>query len=208
VLAVDGVALVGADVEVVGMEWGEPLATAISLLREQGHSRIAYAATSHPLLATQMGQRRFDYLQSTLAGTDLQAIAVPRLPDENYEAALVDLIKAGLDASGRPPFTALVAWGIEDGTRFRRLLSDAGIGVPSVLSVVLLGRTDLPNEHANFFDTVGCSVADQVDYLYQAINARWTDPSIPYGVRLIPVTSRAGESIAAPSAARLAAQPS
>jgi len=208
VLAVDGAALVGTDVEVVGMEWGEPLATAISLLREQGHSRIAYAATSHPLLATQMGQRRFDYLQSTLAGTDLQAITVPRLPDENYEAALVDLIKAGLDASGRPPFTALVAWGIEDGTRFRRLLSDAGIGVPSVLSVVLLGRTDLPNEHANFFDTVGCSVADQVDYLYQAINARWTDPSIPYGVRLIPVTSRAGESIAAPSAARLAAQPS
>jgi hypothetical protein len=39
-------------------------------------------------------------------------------------------------------------------------------------------------------------VADQVEYLHQAINARWADPSIPYGVRLIPVTTYAGQSIA------------
>jgi DNA-binding LacI/PurR family transcriptional regulator len=198
VLAVDGAALVGADVEVVGMEWGEPLASAIALLQQQGHRRIAYATTSHPFLATQMGRRRFDYLQSTLTDTELHAITVPHLPDENYEAVLVDMIKASLDAAGRPPFTALVAWGIEDGARFRKLLLDAGVDVPSLLSVVLLGRTDLANEHANFFDTIGCSVADQVEYLYQSINARWADPSLPYGVRLIPVVSRAGQSIAPP----------
>lgn len=196
VLAVDGAALVGADVEVVGMEWGEPLASAIALLQQQGHRRIAYATTSHPFLATQMGRRRFDYLQSTLTDIDLHAITVPYLPDENYEAVLVEMIKASLDASGQLPFTALVAWGIEDGARFRELLQDAGIGIPSLLSVVLLGRTDLANEHANFFDTIGCSVADQVEYLYQAINARWADPSIPYGVRLIPVTTYIGQSIA------------
>lgn len=209
VLAVDGAALVGADVEVVGMEWGEPLASAITLLLQKGHKRIAYATTSHPFLATQMGRRRFDYLQSTLKGVDLHAITVPHLPDENYETALVEMIKASLDDSGRPPFTALVAWGIEDGAKFRKLLLDAGVDVPSLLSVVLLGRTDLANEHANFFDTIGCSVADQVEYLYQAINARWADPSLPYGVRLIPVVSRAGQSIATPQAAeRSAAQAS
>ena len=198
VLAVDGATLAGTDVEAVGMEWGEPLAKAIALLRQQGHSRIAYAATSSPVLATQMGRRRFEYLQSTLADTELHEITLPHLPDDNYEAALADQIKASLDASGRLPFTALVAWGIEDGAKFRQLLSDAGVGIPSSLSVVLLGRTDLANEHANFFDTMGCSVADQIESLYQAINARWADPFLPYGVRLIPVTSKAGQSIAAP----------
>jgi hypothetical protein len=195
-LAVDGAALAGADVEVVGMEWGEPLAAAITLLQQQGHRCIAYATTSHPFLATQMGRRRFDYLQTTLTGIELQTITVPHLPDENYEAVLVRMVKASLDASGQLPFTALVAWGIEDGARFRELLQEAGVGIPALLSVVLLGRTDLANEHANFFDTIGCSVADQIDYLYQAINARWADPSIPYGVRLIPVTTYAGQSIA------------
>jgi hypothetical protein len=145
-----------------------------------------------------MGRRRFAYLQSTLVDTELDEITLPHLPEENYETALVDLIKASLDASGRLPFTALVAWGIEDGAKFRQLLLEAGVAIPSSLSVVLLGRTDLANEHANFFDTVGCSVADQIESLYEAINARWADPSIPYGVRLIPVTSRAGQSIAAP----------
>lgn len=198
VLAVDGAALAGTDVDAVGMEWGEPLAAAIALLRQQGHSRIAYATTSHPFLASQLGLRRFEYLQNTLAGIELQAITVPHLPDENYEAGLVEMVKASLDAAGWPRFTALVAWGIEDGAKFRRLLSDAGLGIPSSLSVVLLGRTDLANEHADFFDTVGCRVADQIEYLYQAITARWADPSIPYGVRLIPVTCRAGQSIAAP----------
>lgn len=198
VLAVDGAALAGTDVDAVGMEWGEPLATAIALLQRQGHRRIAYATTSQPFLASQLGRRRFEYLHNTLTGVELQAISVPHLPDENYEAGLVDMIAVGRDASGRLPFTALVAWGIEDGAKFRRLLSAIGLSVPAALSVVLLGRTDLANEHADFFDTIGCSVADQIEGLYQAITARWADPSTPYGVRLIPVATRPGESIVAP----------
>ena len=202
-IAVDGVALVGMDVEAVGTEWGEPLAAAIALLRLRGHKRIAYASTSQQFLATQLGRRRFDTLQHTLADVELQAITVPQLPDHNYESALVSLMQASLDASGRLPFSALVAWGIEDGAKFRALLSDIGLAVPAPLSVVLLGRTDLANEHADFFDTVGCSVADQVDALYQAIQSRWADPASAYGVRLIPVTARAGlstASVAAPGA--------
>jgi DNA-binding LacI/PurR family transcriptional regulator len=197
VLAVDGAALVGADVEAVGTEWGEPFAAALALLQQQGHQRIGYATTSHPFLATQLGRRRFEYLSKTLAGVELQEVTVPRLPDADYAATLVGLLKARLDG-GQLPFTALVAWGIEDGAAFRGLLSDVGIAVPAALSVVLLGRTDLVNEHADFFHTVGCSVADQVETLHQAILARWADPSAPYGVRLTPVTARAGASVAPP----------
>ena len=196
VLAVDGAALVGADIEAVGMEWGEPLAAAVALLHAQGHRRIAYATTAHHFLATQLGLRRFDDLQRSQADLTLSSIQVPHLPDGDYASTLVDLIQAQLTPSGRPPFTALVAWGIEDGAQFRTLLANIGLTVPKSLSVVLLGRTDLPNEHADFFDTVGCSVTDQVECLYEAINARWKNPAREYGIRLIPVSSRAGASVA------------
>ncbi len=200
VLAVDGAALVGADVEAVGTEWGEPLAAAIALLVQQGHRRIAYASTSHPFLATQLGQRRFEYLQGTLPGVELQAITLGMLPHEDYTTRLVQQLQASAGSDGALPFTALVAWGIEDGALFQRLLAQAGIAVPAQLSVVLLGRTDLANEHADFFDVVGCSVADQVDALHHAITARWADADTPYGVHLTPVVRRAGASVAPPAA--------
>lgn len=198
VLAVDGAALAGADVDSVGMEWGEPLAVAISRLQQSGHCRIAYATTLHPFLASQLGRRRFDYLQANLQGVDLESIFVPHLPGDEYEEYLIRMIRENFEQRETQRFTAIVAWGIEDGARFRMKLADLGVEVPSRLSVILLGRTDLANEHADFFDTVGCSVVDQIEYLYQAITARWSDPSLPYGVRLIPVTMRAGRSIAAP----------
>ncbi len=199
VLAVDGAALVGADVEAVGTEWGEPLAAAIALLMRQGHRRIAYACTSHPFLATQLGRRRFAYLQATLPEAMLQEITLDMLPHEDYTTRLVQQIQAcgnSSDSASALPFTALVAWGIEDGALFRRLLAQCGIAVPAQLSVVLLGRTDLASEHADFFEVVGCSVADQVDALHRAITARWADAETPYGVHLTPVTHRAGTSVA------------
>lgn len=197
VLAVDGAALVGTDVEAVGTEWGEPLAVAVARLMQQGHRRIAYASTSHPFLATQLGHRRFEYLRHTVEGLDLHEITLPLLPDEDYATMLVERIRAARDASGALPFTGLVAWGIEDGAHFRQLLTDMDVCIPSDLSVILLGRTDLPNEHADFFDVVGCRVEDQAETLYQAVRSRWTDPAASCGgVRFIPVAARLCQSTA------------
>ena len=203
VVAVDGVALVGTEVDAVGLEWGEPLATAIQLLVRRGHRSIAFATTSHPFLANELARRRLEELRRTLPDLDLHLLALPRLPQQDLEGALAAVLQERLDASGRPPFTALVAWGVEDGARFRELLSGIGLAVPAALSVVLLGRADLANEHADFFDVVGCNAADQVEYLHEAIGARWADPSRAYGISFLPVVTRAGASIAvAPGAAR------
>ncbi len=208
VVVVDGVALVGAEVDAVGLEWGEPLATAIRLLVKQGHRSIAFATTSHPFLANELARRRLEELRGTLTDVDLQSVAVPRLPQQDLEGALVAMLKERLDASGRLPFTALVAWGIEDGARFREQLSRAGLAIPSTLSVVLLGRADLANEHADFFDVVGCNAADQIEYLHEAIGARWADPFRAYGIRFLPVVTRAGASIGnPPGAARRSTHP-
>jgi len=200
VIAVDGAALVGADVDAVGMEWGEPLAAAIQRLAQHGHRRIAYATTTRPFLANALGLRRLEQLRAIHPEFALQAISVPRLPQEDYEGTLVEMLRASLDTSERLPFTALVAWGIENGARFRGLLEQAGLPLPSSLSVVLLGRADLASEHADFFDTVGCNAADQIDYLHEAITARWADPARAYGVRFLPVATREGASIGRPPA--------
>lgn len=196
VIAVDGTALVGADVEAVGTEWGEPLAEAVRKLLQRGHKKLAFAATSQPLLATQLGFRRWEYLQNTLTDVSMQTLKIPLLPDEDYMQSLAAELTARLDEHGRLPFTALIAWGIEDAARFRQMLLDAGISIPDDLSVVLLGRTDLPNEHGGFFEIIGSSVEDQVETLYRVITNRWLNPALPNGVYLTPVTRLAGASVA------------
>lgn len=201
VLAVDGNSLAGADVEAVGTEWGEPLATAVDMLVERGHRRIAFATTSQPFLATGLGLRRLEYLARRDKGLDLQAILTPLLPDQSYAESVVELLRQRLDSSGKAPFTALIAWGIENGDHFRSMLADAGLNVPAALSVVLLGRTDLPNEHADFFEMVGSSVSDQVEALLRVIQSRWESPDAPHGAHLAPVTHRPGRSVAAPAKA-------
>lgn len=204
-LAVDGAALVGLDVDAVGMEWGEPLAAAVGLLQQRGHRKIAYATTTHPFLANQLGLRRWAQLRDAQPQLALHSLPVAKLSYEDFEAALIERIKAQMDAAGRLPFTALVCWGIEDGNRFRALLSEAGVEIPSQLSVVLLGRTDLTNEHADFFEAFGCSVADQIKHLYDVVDARWEQPDRPYVLELIPLTHHAGQSVAAPWAGEAAA---
>lgn len=196
VIAVDGLALVGADVEAVGTEWGEPLAEAVRRLMQHGHRTLAFAATSHPLLAAQLGLRRCERLQADLTDASLSAIQLPALPDGDYLQSLIAELKARMGDDRRLPFSALIAWGIEDGVRFRQMLQEIGVEVPRDLSVILLGRTDLPNEHGAFFETIGCSVDDQVDALYQAIARHWQDDAQPYGVHLTPMTRLAGASIA------------
>jgi DNA-binding LacI/PurR family transcriptional regulator len=198
-IVIDGLALVGANVDAVGLEWGEPLTRAIHLLEQRGHRNIAFATTTHPFLANALGVRRLIQLQTTNRNANVELIHVPSLPQEDYAKVLLTLLSPSIAKSGALPFTALVVWGIEDGAEFRTQLTALGVRVPSALSVVLLGRTDLPSEHANFFDTVGGKADDQVEYLYEAVVQRWAAPQSAFGVRLLPVVTRAGQSIAAPS---------
>lgn len=207
VLAIDGAALMGADVEVVGTEWGEPVARSVARLIEGGHTKIGYATVSTPFLANELGKRRFDSLKESRADLELYSVSVPHGPDSDYAEALVEELTSKLDGEGRLPFTAVVVWGIEDGSRFRSLLSARGIDVPGALSVVLLGRTDMSNEHGDFFEVFGCSVADQVDQLHAAIARRWAEPSAPFGIAFTPVTHRAGRSVGSPGFAPIKGVP-
>lgn len=195
-IAVDGMALVGADIEAVGTEWGEPLAEASLDLYQRGHRELAFAATAYPLMATQLGFRRWEYMSNFLPKATLHTIKVSSLPDEDYLQCLVTELTTLRKGHGRLPFTALIVWGIEDGARFRQMVSDIGIAIPDDLSVVLLGRTDLSNECGEFFEVIGSRIDDQVSALYQAIVDRWANPARPYGLVLTPVRRLEGMSVA------------
>ena len=195
VVAFDGVGMVSAGVDSIGTEWGEPLTEAVTLLLHRGHRRLCFAATSMPFLATSLGFRRWDYLRKSLPDVSLETVRVPQLPDEGYAEALVAELKTRIDENRRLPFTALIAWGISDGARFHELLDSVGLSVPDDLSVILLGRTDLINEHAGFFESIGTRVDDQVNMMFEAICRRWQEPSLPFGVYLVPVAHREGASV-------------
>lgn len=203
VVAVDGLALAGSDVESVGIEWGEPLDAAMRRLHGQGHRRIAFATTAHPFLSTQLALRRYRSLALAAAETlDCTEITLPLLPDEGFADALVDHLQGLLRSAGSLPFSALVAWGIEDGAAFRAALAGIGLEVPDMLSIVLLGRPDIASEHADFFEIVGSHVADQVETLHRVIRMRMRSPGAPYGATLTQVRSRPGRSLAPLPAAK------
>ena len=207
IVAVDGLALVGMDVESVGTEWGEPLEAAILSLHALGHRAIAFAHSALALLPTQLGQRRLEGLRERRTDLRLHDLAVPQLPGPGYEQALVQAFTACLRQCGADAPTALVAVGIDDGVLLRSVLQAAGLPVPDALSVVLLGRTDIAEEHADFFDTIGCSVADQAKGLHAAIAHRWADPQRPHSVQLIPLARRPGRSCAAPAGQPITSTP-
>lgn len=195
VVAFDGVTIVGHGLDSVGTEWGEPLAAAMRMLHDRGHRSVCFAATAQPFLATQLGFRRFDGLRITMPEMDMRAISVPRFNDETYLEDLLAELRKHLDSAGQLPFTALVVWGILDGALLLQRLQAMGLQVPRDLSVVLLGRTDLPNEHADFFEIYGAQVQDQVNLMFETICNRLDDPRRPFGVYFAPVTHRVGQSV-------------
>ena len=195
VVVFDGVAMIVDGVDSVGTEWGEPLTEAINVLHQRGHRRLCFAATSMPFLATSLGFRRWDYLGRTLPDSVLHTIQLPQLPDEGYVEALVEELSRMKEAGHGLPFTGLVAWGVSDGARFLDLLNRHGLSVPGDLSVILLGRTDLGNEHIGFFEMFGPRADDQVALMFDAVCRRWRNPSLPYRVSFAPVTHRPGESV-------------
>lgn len=195
VVAFDGVAMVGHGLDSVGTEWGEPLASAVRMLHAKGHRRVCFAATGQPFLATQLGFRRWEGLRSNMPDMELSTIKVPRFSDDGYLDALLAEIGQQVNSESALPYTAMVVWGVHDGALFLQRLQAMGLRVPLDVSVVLLGRTDLPNEHADFFETYGAQVQDQVNLMYDTIVKRLQEPQQPFGVYFAPVTHREGKSV-------------
>lgn len=196
-IVIDGAALSGTEADAVGLEWGTSVGLTLERLERLGHSEIGLVTTSHFLLASELGRRQF--LGSGGEPDRRMIVGIPAWPHQDYERLAVDQIAALRRADGSFPFSALIVWGIESGQLFRKLLADRGLSVPGDLSVVLLGRTDLTSEHADFFDCIGSSTASQAEKLYQTIQRRRNDAEAEYRTFYLDSEIRDGRSIAAPS---------
>ena len=196
-IVVDGAWLVGTDVDAVGFEWGEPIATAIRRLLDTGHDHITLVTTQRFFLANELGLHRYRCLRQQAEHADrLQPeICLPNLPALDYEEAVVAALVEPLQAAmGRK--RAVIVWGVENGERLDACLKAAGLAAPDQLSVVLLGRTDVAAESGAFFHMVGYSAAEQADGVFERLLERWRQPTAPYGLRLMPMRERPGRSIA------------
>lgn len=194
---VDGAWLVGTDIDAVGFEWGQSVEVAVERLVASGHDRIHYVTTASFFLANEMGQHRWRILRSRpeLSSVLQPEIRVGRLPPKDYEEMAVAAFRAALEVAPAASRPALLIWGIDDGSKFRRLLETEGLTIPSDLSVVLLGRTDLDPEAGGFFHVIGYSAADQVNGVYERLIERWRKPNEQFGLRLLPMTERRGPSL-------------
>jgi DNA-binding LacI/PurR family transcriptional regulator len=199
-IAVDGAWLVGTDLDAVGFEWGEPVERAVALLRRHGHRSILLATSATSFLANDLGMRRYEGLQERLKSDALlhTPLRISEPPYADYTAALVGALRARIGPDGRLPFTSLIAWGIESGTALRAALAGIGVMVPEQLSIVLLGRTDIPEESDGFFSLIGYRASEQCEGLYEALNMRWTDTYSRSTLRLLQVHQIDGASVAPP----------
>ncbi len=191
-IVVDGAVLAGTEVDAVGVEWGTSIGRAIANLQSRGHERIGLVTTSHFLLATELGKIRFLELCDGEAGRLLE---IPAWPHEKYLELAIERIAASRNADSSLPWTALIVWGVESGLRFREGLAAHGIEIPRDLSVILLGRTDLSNEHANFFEVIGPSVTQQAQSMLDVLLERLGNPGRPYRTTYLAVTSQEGRSV-------------
>jgi len=196
-LAVDGAWLIGTDLDAVGFEWGEPVERAVALLRRSGHRSIALATTAARFLANDLGLRRYEGLRERLhpEATLHSPLLVTEPPHANYLAALTDAVCAERQPDGSLPFTAIIVWGVESGSMLRAALAASGIVTPEQLSIILLGRIDIPEEADGFFNLIGYAASDQCDGLYEAIINRWADPRSRGTLRLLPVHEAIGSSV-------------
>lgn len=199
VIVVDGAVLAGTEVDAVGIEWGSGIQLAIDRLVSQGHRSIGFVMSSHFVLATELGRIRFETSRVTeqMKG-EKTVIKVPVRPHEDYETVAAEYIANSRKQEGILPFTALIVWGIENGEKFRDCLLRYHIKTPEDLSIVLLGRTDLGNEHANFFACAGFDTTLQASTLHEVITKRWKDKTREYRVKYLPIHFSDGESIGRP----------
>jgi len=195
-LLVDGAWLMGTDVDAVGFEWGEPVGRAVEQLISKGHRKIGYISTASSFLANELGKLRYRRLRQRPEFGDklLEMVELAKLPQADYEQVAVERIREAVEQSG---MTAVLVWGVENGALLLNLLQQQIGAIPEKLSVVLLGRTDLVAEHADFFTMIGYRSTEQASALHAKLLQRWANPSAPYVPEFIDMHQRDGKSVAA-----------
>lgn len=196
-LVIDGVSATGIEADGMGTNWREALSTAFHRLYRVGHRKIAFLTSAHQ--ARQIAMARREYLglcQMLTPDAKPCLLEVDRLPGNYRSEDMVAALHAVCDAASRPPFTALIVWGVVEGYLLERALAEMGWTPGVDIGVILLGSVDFPSEHRNTFDTVGNSNAEKLDLFERVITSRVKGEAWPAQTHYLPVYSQAFGSLA------------
>ncbi len=196
-LVIDGVSATGIEADGMGTNWREALSSAFHRLYRVGHRQIAFLTSAHSARQIAMARREYLGLCQVLTPESRPCLLeVDRLPGDYRSEDMVTALRAVCDASGRPPFTALIVWGVVEGYLLERALAEMGWTAGVNLGVILLGSVDFPSEHRNTFDTVGNSNAEKLDLFEQVITARVKGETWPAQTHYLTVHSQSFGSLA------------
>jgi len=170
-LVIDGTSVTGIDADVIGTNWREALAVGFRQLRAQGHERIGFLTSAHDARQIAMARREF-LLLSDWHGPDPHPglHKVPRLPGSYQRNELIRALPP--KGCSDDATTALIVWGLVDGSLMDAALSERQLRLGVDVSVVLLGSVDVPSEHVRRFDVVGNSDAEKLALFENVITAR------------------------------------
>lgn len=183
-VVIEGYPVAGIDVDCVGINWPAAVYAALRHLVDQGHRRIGYVTMAHPSRFFQASLEQFRqlYAWAGLPRDPDPEILLPVAPEETlFETLATELSRRG-GGVGRSAFSALVIYpGPFHGDLLLKALERAEMSVPTDLSVVMIGFTDLRHEHVGRLTTVGLSSEKLTESVAVAIENRWRDPAAPYG---------------------------
>lgn len=172
-VVVDGLTVSGVDIDRVGIDWEESLELALDHLVDTGANRfclLSLASISQPLL----GARRYFERITNWHGNSIETHSLTLegivYPTQNAESAVQDAL-AKLDEDDFAP-DALIFLGISDGRGIQEALRSQGLSVPDDIQVVVLGHTDVPTEHLDFFTMAGGSSSDGAEKLLDTAEMR------------------------------------
>jgi len=196
-IVIDGVSATGIEADGMGTNWREALSLAFHRLHGAGHQRIGFLTSAHSARQIAMARREYLALCEMLTPQSRpMLLEVDRLPGNYRSEDMAVALRAVSDSAGRPPFTALIVWGVVEGYLLERALADLGWKPGIDIGVVLLGSVDFPSEHRNVFDTVGNSNAEKLDLFERVIAARVRGEAWPAQTHYLKVHSQGFGSLA------------
>lgn len=185
-IVLDGISATGIGVDAIGTNWREPLAQAFRRLRNAGHEKIAYFTSGHPARQIAMARREYKRLCAS-EGLPSWLIETEALPGDHRSVDIADALAKHREADGSLAFGALITWGIVDGYRLERALSDLGAFPGQDLSVVVLASTDFPSEHLGRFDVCGSRHNEKLDLFEKVVWSRMCGEGPSPQIHYLPV---------------------
>lgn len=194
---VDGHTVSGVDVHRMGIDWEEAIDLSLSHLAESGARHIGLMtleSSSQPLLAARRYFERSAARHEKKLTTKCILLDGLIHPSQDAQNVIQNNLHQLKSDDGKIELDALLFLGISDGRGILEAFTAENIDIPGDLKVIVLGHTDVPSEHIDFFTIAGGTSREGADCLISIIERRSTQPHSTPIIEYIPSRLSVGKS--------------